>query len=155
MSDLNVRKALGLYLDLEKRIERDWEQVRRIESQLFRITSRLSDSPGGKGQSDWASSIDMLQKLETQLRSNIELWCKGQTAIKVLLQQVENCEYRAVLEKRYLNGKSWMAVAKATHYSMDRVWHINSEAMRKIKITPEMQEFFKEIADRDSVKVVY
>lgn len=144
---VKVRKLLKMYLGLDAQISNLNEQIERTRSQMHKITSHISNTPNGKGKTDWAASIDMLQELEKQLRSKIEEKCRMRSVITGLLDQVENLQYRAILESRYIVGKSWQKIAIERHYSVDRIWHIESAEVRKIKLTPEAKQILGEPTD--------
>lgn len=146
---VKVRKLLKMYLGLDAQISNLNEQIKRTRSQMQKITSHISNMPNGKGKTDWAASIDMLQELEKQLRSKIEEKCRMRSVITGLLDQVENLQYRAILESKYIVGKSWQKIAMETYYSIDRIWHINTEMLHKIKLTPEANQIFEELTGQN------
>ena len=77
---------------------------------------------------------EQMGALEAELRADVRLWADQKRQIGETIESVDKPVHRQLLEYRYLCGWDWRKIAGRMHYSIDRVWHIHSEALREIRV---------------------
>lgn len=101
-------------------IDAKLEEYERVMALATRITPILSDMP--KGISDNNTSrvestaiklADLLESIELEYRSLLDLYNKAHT----IIEDIENPTYQAILTDYFLNNMTLEQVADRTHYS--------------------------------------
>ena len=132
---MNAKEYLSQAMALEGRIQARMEQIARLHT-LAERGGQLAEKSANEG-GGWAAALGQMTALETELQQDVQAWVDMKREIGGAIAGVEKPVQRQLLEYRYLCGWDWRRIASKMHYSIDRVWHIHSEALREMKI-PEV-----------------
>lgn len=121
---------------LDKRIEDRLEEVARLRSQINRATAVMSDMPrGGKGR-DWTDTLLKATELERKLADQVNELIRWKAEIREAIDRIDDARLRRVLELRYLNMRSWRAIAREMKYDERWVQRLHGMALAQI-VVPE------------------
>ena len=134
---MTAREFLGQMRTIDKRIEQRLEELARLKSQLTRATALISDMPRGGGHKDWTDTLTHAMELEERLAADVADMIATKSRIREAIDQVDDGRYRLLLEKRYIIGKSWRAIAREMNYDESWVYVIHRRALRQIVVPPE------------------
>ena len=132
---MKMKEYLSQAMTLEGNIQARMEQIARLHAMAergARLAERAPENAGG-----WAVPLGQMAALEAELQRDVQAWVAVKREIGGVIESVDKPVYRQLLEYRYLCGWDWRKIASKMHYSIDRVWHIHSEALREMKI-PEI-----------------
>ncbi|MEG0935561.1 MAG: RNA polymerase subunit sigma-24 [Clostridia bacterium] len=131
---MDVKTYLRSIMYLDRRIDNKLEQAMRIRSQAERVTGALDPNRGsGRTARDASSSIDKLIDLEREINGMVgELVTQKRTVMEAIGRMTDPNQ-ALVLELRYLNGKSWEAIAKEMGYDRVSVWRVHGRALENIR----------------------
>lgn len=116
------------------------EAQARIEAhttQLARL--RLMQQRGERALGEDAA-LGQMEALKEEIRRDIERWVRVRREVSEAIDAVPQGNYRVLLEYRYLCGWDLKRVAMKMHYSVDRMWHLHSDALRKFRVPEEGQQ---------------
>ena len=77
---------------------------------------------------------DTVAETERLLLEGIDILAFEQLKIRRVIAGVENCDWRNVLEFRYINGWSWGRIAEKMNYERTSVWRIHKKAINSIRL---------------------
>lgn len=132
---MKAKEYLSQAMALEGCINARMEQITRLHALAERGARLARRSPDG--EHGWGESLEQMAALEAELQRDVQAWVGVKREIGGMIERVEKPVYRQLLEYRYLCGWDWRKIAAKMHYSIDRVWHIHSEALRAVKM-PEI-----------------
>lgn len=132
MDAMNIKQYLSQAQHIERNIEAKREDIARMRARLTDGTAQISDMPRGGGQHGLDDAIARIIEYEEYVNREIARLCDLKTEIRDVIASVSNPVHRELLELRYINGYSWRRVAKAMHYSSDRIWHLHSDALKAL-----------------------
>ena len=135
---MTARDFLGQMRTLDKRIEQRLEELARLKSQLTRATALISDMPRGGGHTDWTDTLAHAMELEERLAEDVSDMIATKSLIRNAIDQVEDGRYRLLLEKRYIIGKSWRAIAREMNYDESWIYVMHRRALKKV-VVPEKE----------------
>ena len=135
---MTARDFLGQMRTLDKRIEQRLEELARLKSQLTRATALISDMPRGGGRTDWTDTLAHAMELEERLADDVSDMIATKSLIRNAIDQVEDGRYRLLLEKRYIIGKSWRAIAREMNYDESWIYVMHQRALKKV-VVPEKE----------------
>lgn len=120
---------------LDRRIDSKLEQAMRLRAQAERITSTMNPNRGsGRTVRDASASIDRLIDLEREIDRTVDEMVAHRCQIEDALRDMCDPTQALVLELRYLNGKSWDAIAEELSYDRVSVWRIHGRALENFHI---------------------
>lgn len=128
---MKAKEYLSQAMALKGRIDARMEQIARIKAMAERGKRLAADS------GNWQAALEQMGALEAELQADVRLWADQKRQIGETIESVDKPVHRQLLEYRYLCGWDWRKIAGRMHYSIDRVWHIHSEALREIRV-PEL-----------------
>ena len=124
---------------LDKRIEDRLEEAARLRSQINRATSIFSDMPrGGKGR-DWTDTLLKACELERRIMDETNRLIRWKAEARAAIDLIDEANYRRVLEMRYVQGRSWRAIAREMNYSERAVFYLHVQALKKIVVPQGLQ----------------
>lgn len=136
MPEFDTRKMAFLrqYREALQRIDDKTEEVQRIRQRLYPGSQKLSDMPGGGQKSDWTDTIADIIEIENGIKSEIaELNAVRQSVLDVI-NAVSDDRYRVLLEKRYINGKTWQCIADEMYVDYLTTWRWHSVALAMVEL---------------------
>ena len=135
---MTAREFLGQMRTLDRRIEQRLEELARLKSQLTRATALISDMPRGGGHKDWTDTLAHAMELEARLAEDVSTMIATKSEIRDAIDQVDDARYRMLLEKRYIIGKSWRAIAREMNYDESWIYVMHRRALKKV-VVPEKE----------------
>jgi len=109
------------------------ERVAELNSELYNLHSpSLEPSYGGNGEDAITALIESRDKLKKEymdkLMQSYEAELEVEAAITPLIP-----EERMTIRLYYINGYSWEDVAMAMRYSVQNIYKIRAESLRKLQ----------------------
>ena len=128
------KQVLYSYLDEEARTRRIKAQLHDLEERKTSISVNMDGMPHGTDVSDlsgYAARYDELERM--YMRTIRESACK-RLKISQAIEQVRDETERAVLTKRYIEGKTFEKIACELSYSWRQVCRIHGSALVHIDL---------------------
>lgn len=107
--------------------------IARLESEMTRMTVRLTDGGGGNRYADSSKLPAQLARLEELRDKHTGLILESETLIGDILDwlKVLTPEERQIIELRYREGWSWRRIEIKMNYSQMTLWRIQERALKK------------------------
>ena len=113
---------------LDKRIEslqrqrrEEWE---RVTSMTANLSGEVVDGTKDPHKLDRYAEFDSL--IGAEIRELLDIKCE----VKAVIVQIPDYRYRDVLDKRYIEMKSWEQIAVEMNYTYRRVTQLHGEALK-------------------------
>jgi RNA polymerase sigma factor (sigma-70 family) len=127
-----MKSLLNQYLDLKAEQEQLEQEIKEFYDTCIN-TAILSHGSRGGGISDpTAAFADAAAKLHVKLLYKKYEAMSALEAIEDMIEGLEPRE-RRLMREYYINGLKWEEVAVKMNYSIQRVWQIHGDALRKIR----------------------
>lgn len=124
---------LNQALHLDKQISCKLDQIERLRSLTQRVTASYDDSgashSGGGTASPMEDAIIRLMEAQDALNAQIAALIDAKTEIQRIIQRVNDGRLRLLLEKRYLCGMTWEAIAVDMGVSYRWLMTLHSDAL--------------------------
>lgn len=127
---MTAREYLMQVVEAEARIEAHTTQLARLRLMRDREARALGED----------EALGQVEALKEELRMEIERWVQLRRDVSRAIDAVPQHNYRLLLEYRYLCGWDLKRVARKMHYSVDRMWHLHADAMRKFRVPEQEQQ---------------
>jgi DNA-directed RNA polymerase specialized sigma subunit len=85
-----------------------------------------------KKQSPMEETIVKLMDLENEVNKDIDELIKLKGEIIETINQVDDPIYQLILERRYVEGKTWEEIAAGLGYDRSTVWRNHGKALKEI-----------------------
>ena len=133
---MTAKEYLSQAYRLDQRIRSKQEQIAVLNDLATSCTATMSGMPSSpnRGNSRMADAVCKLVDLENSIAADLESLVALKADIIHTIKAVECIEYRLILEKRYISGKSWPEIAVDLGYKMRRLYTLHDEALDTIKI---------------------
>ena len=111
------------------------DRLRALDSLKTSIKSilptkdKVQTSGGGSRLENIIVEIDAKEEL---LQRHVHAYWKAEEEAKTLISLVENDMARAILSKRFLDGKKWEIIAMETGYTMEWTQRLKKRGVREI-----------------------
>lgn len=136
MTNPEKKKWLLEYRKLEQNIERDMEELQRLESRAEKITSMVSDMPKGSQQGDSLQrSVEKICELKVSLNQRIDAAVEKRKEIETVIETLEDKTLQLLLRYRYIDGMTWEQIAVKMDYCWRQVVRLHGSALSKIKMS--------------------
>lgn len=136
MTNQEKKKWLLEYRRLEQNIERDMEELQRLESRAEKITSMVSDMPKGSQQGDSLQrSVEKICELKASLNQRIDAAVEKRKEIEAVIETLEDKTLQLLLRYRYIDGMTWEQIAVKMDYCWRQVVRLHGRALSKIKMS--------------------
>jgi DNA-directed RNA polymerase specialized sigma24 family protein len=99
----------------------------------MKITASYSDSKVGstKQKSPMENAIVRMVMLEQEINNDIDILYNLKTDIELLVLEIEDPLYRAIINQRYIKNKSWEEIAEALGYQVRWVLKLHNRALKE------------------------
>lgn len=124
---MTVREYLMRAQALEAQIDAHVMQLAHLRAMRERWKRGLQGTGGG------ADAEAQLRQLEDGLYADILRWAKERRAVAALIDAVPQENLRLLLEYRYLCGWDCRRIAAKMNYSLDRIWHLHTDALQALE----------------------
>ena len=133
---MTAKEYLSRAFYLNMRIHSKNEQIAVMNALATKVTSTLSDTPvsGTKNDQKMEDVILNILEYENELKDAMNELVTLKREIRDVIEQVGNDEYRVLLEMRYLSSKRWEQIAVEMGYSIEHVYHLHREALKKVHV---------------------
>lgn len=137
---MTAKEYLSQAYRLDQRIRSKQEQIASLNDLATSCTATMSGMPSAhnKGGSRMADAVGKIIDLENSIAADMEALVALKADIIHTINAVECVEYRLILEKRYISGKSWPEIAVDLGYKMRHLYKLHDEAINTINIPEEM-----------------
>ena len=131
---MNAVEFLKQYRVCMVRIRKLEEQIQELDDLMSHITPEMSSDrvqsshPPDKLGQLVAKKVD----LETQLMGEIDMALDAMNEIEAVIDQVPSVGYQMILQKKYIEGKTWEQVAEEVCYSSPWIWVLHKRALAEV-----------------------
>ncbi|MBU5419982.1 DUF1492 domain-containing protein [Acetanaerobacterium sp. MSJ-12] len=135
MTDENREKVLWLsrYRKLGKRVDQKCEELSQWRSRSEKVTSSFSDGPkGGEEGNRLEETVERIIAIEEELNREIDEMVDIRKEIQAAISSLEDCTLEALMEMRYLGGRSWEEIAVALSYNYRWILRLHKKAIGKL-----------------------
>ncbi len=135
MTNQEKKKWLLEYRRLEQNIERDMEELQRLESRAEKITSMVSDMPKGSQQGDSLQrSVEKICELKVSLNQRIDAAVEKRKEIETVIETLEDKTLQLLLRYRYIDGMTWEQITVKMRYDYRWVLRLHGRALERLTI---------------------
>ena len=131
---MNALDFLKQYRACMVRIKKLEEQIQELSDLMSHITPEMSSErvqsshPPDKIGQLVAKKVDLV----TQLMGEIATAFGVMNDIEEVIDQVEPVGYQMILQKKYIEGKTWEQVAREVCYDPSWVWVLHRRALAEV-----------------------
>ena len=135
MTSMTPKQYLSQALAADKAINRKLDRLADLYAACTKSTSLLTLTPGG-GHDDRAFEhrMEKYLLLRDEINTDIDRLVDLQTEIMKVIDAVPDEDDRCVLEKHFLQGKSYTVIGQEMEYDKDYVYKKIKKALKKIQI---------------------
>ena len=135
MQNLTPKQYLSQALAADKAINRKLDRLADLYAACTKSTSLLTPTPGG-GHDDRAFEhrMEKYLLLRDEINADIDRLVDLKMEIMKVIDAVPDEDDRCVLEKHFLQGKSYSVIGQEMKYDKDYVYKKIKKALKKIQI---------------------
>ena len=135
MTSMTPKQYLSQALAADKAINRKLDRLADLYAACTKSTSLLTLTPGG-GHDDRAFEhrMEKYLLLRDEINADIDRLVDLKTEIMKVIDAVPDEDDRCVLEKHFLQGKSYSVIGQEMKYDKDYVYKKIKKALKKIQI---------------------
>jgi RNA polymerase sigma factor (sigma-70 family) len=124
---------LQSYYWLKRNVQQLEDRLQELEAAATRITTRMSHTPKGSGNTDKiggivAEIVDVQDKINSKLQNAYNIMAKIEQAAARLPEREAY-----LIRARYIECKTWEQIAVDMHYSWRQVHNIHARALKTLK----------------------
>ena len=133
---MTAKEYLNQAYRLDQRIRSKQEQIAALNDLATSCSATMTGMPRNpnRGGSRMADAVGKIVDLQDSIASDMEALVALKAEIISTIKAVECIEYRLILEKRYITGKSWPEIAVDLGYKMRHLYTLHDEALGAITI---------------------
>lgn len=133
---MTAKEYLEQAYRLDLRIQSKQEQIDSLNDLATRCTATMTGMPHSpnRGSSPMADTVCKIVDLQEAIAADMQTLVDLKADIMHTIDMVQNVEYRLILEKRYITGKTWPEIAIELGYKMRYMFKLHEEALAVIKI---------------------
>lgn len=136
MTEESREKVLWLsrYQRLGKRVDQKCEELSQWRSRAERVTSSFSDGPkGGEEGNRLEETVERIIAIEKELNREIDEMVDVRREIQAAISSLEDCTLEALMEMRYIGGKTWVEIADRLGFGRTNIWALHNKALKLAK----------------------
>ena len=139
---MNIKEYLSQAKYLDAQIDSKLRQMTRLRSLATKYTSTITGMPHSKSDTcSMENSIIKLIDLENEINAEIDKLVNLKEEIMKVIKCVDKLEHRMILEKRYIDFKSWDRIASEMFFNRRYVHKLHGRALENAaKIYGKMKE---------------
>ena len=132
---MNAKHYLSQAYKLDQRIECKLRQVERLRDLSTRATASIHAErvSGTKERSPMENAVVKLIDLEHDINKDIDRLVDLKREIMKFVEELENPDYKLLLESRYLNLMTWEPIAEMMGYSVRQILRIHGKALSELE----------------------
>lgn len=131
---MTARDYLSQARVLDQAITARLERIARLRALVSGRAARTDGMPRGGTGIDWTETVLKIDEMERALDRDIDRLIDLKREIAEVIAAVPDMRYRTLLEYRYLCGWGLPRIARAMHYSEDRIRHIHARALQMVRV---------------------
>ena len=137
---MTAKDYLSQARQLDQAIDARLERIACLRALVSGRAARTDGMPRGSAGSagstffDWTETVLKIDEMERALDRDIDRLIDLKREIAEVIAAVPDMRYRTLLEYRYLCGWGWRRIARAMHYSEDRIRHIHARALQMVRV---------------------
>ena len=133
---MTAKEYLEQAYRLDLRIQSKQEQIDSLNDLATRCTATMTGMPHSPNRrsSPMADTVCKIVDLQEAIAADMQTLVDLKADIMHTIDMVQNVEYRLILEKRYITGKTWPEIAIELGYKMRYMFKLHEEALAVIKI---------------------
>ncbi len=134
---MTTKEYLSQTYRIDQRINSKLEQIKNLRELATKATSTLNTTgvPSNKNVHSMEDIIVKMLDLEYEINNDIDTLVDLKAEIISKIKQVDDPEYRMLLELRYLCFKKWEHIAVEMGYDLRWIHRLHNKALEKIKIS--------------------
>ena len=127
------------YLDM--RINSKLEQIDSLNDLATKCTSTITGMPHNPSSSTslMADAVCKIVDLQELIKNDVSKLVDLKHKIMVVIDAIENDEYKTLLEKRYLCFQTFEQISVDLNYSIEYTFRLHKKALEKVKIPESVQ----------------
>ena len=121
---------------MKKKIESMQEDILRLEAAATDCSPNLTGMPHNPSPSH-SRMADIVCKIidrKDELKKKVEELAQLSAEIQLTISQLENDDYRAILNKRYIESMAWQDIAATMGYCERQIYRYHAAALKEIVI---------------------
>ena len=124
---------------IDQRINSKIEQVASLHNLATKANSTLTDMPGSPNRNihRMEDIIVKIVDLENDINQDIDMLVDLKTEIMQVIKKVDDLELQTLLEKRYLNFRTWEQIAVDMGYNVRHLYRMHDKALKEV-IVPKV-----------------
>ena len=128
---MNIKEYLNQARYIDRQIDAKLEHQSHLNSIIFKATSTISDMPGSPSRdiTKRERAIEKVIDLEKEIDDEIDRLVDKKRELQTLINQIDNREYRLLLELRYVNISTWEKIADIMGLSLRSVYRMHGAAL--------------------------
>ncbi len=132
---MTAKEFLSQAYLLDQRIKSKSEQIQSLNELAAKCTAVLSGMPHSPshGSPRMADAVCKIIDLENEIAASVDELVQTKREIVEVINKVENAEFRALLEQRYLCGATWERIAIDMNYSLRYVHCLHKNALKAVE----------------------
>lgn len=128
-----VKRRLWRYRDCRDLIDANVEHLQQLQSQARRITTVYNAVPGGGGPgSGRAEVIAQILQLEEVIKADTKRLQDELMTVRFMINSLDDFQERVILNYRYINDKTFEAIAEKLSYEVRQVYRIHGDALKNL-----------------------
>ncbi len=133
---MTAKEYLSQARYLDNRIASKREQIQNLNDLATKCTSTWSDMPRSQntGRSRMADCVMAIIELENEISAEMARLIELKKEISETINDIDNDEYKTLLEKRYLCWLTWEKIAVDMNYSVQHVHRLHGNALKQVKV---------------------
>lgn len=136
----NAKAFLSRAYHIDHQINSKLEQVWSMRSLAAKVTSMFTDMPRCHflNTHSMESVIIKIIDLENEINAEIDALVDTKREIIEAIRAVEKPEHKTVLELRYLCFKTWSQIAENMCYTVQNIYYLHDNALKKVAAAREV-----------------
>lgn len=132
---MSPKEYLSRYLEADREINAKLDEISQLRAKITGTGISLNpDKVQTSPPSDtMARIVDKIVDMEKEVDEEIDQLREIKREVYQVIFSLSDERYRAVLRRRYINGKTWEQIAVELHYSYKQVCRIHGKALQKLK----------------------
>lgn len=130
---MEAKEYLERLLFLDKEISSKIATIQSLKSLAEKCTATLSDMPKSQGMKSKEDIIIKKIILEQEMDLNVNQLIDHKKEAMKRIEGLNQPIYKILLWERYINGKSWVRIAKNLNYSNMQIHRLHSSALKEFQ----------------------
>lgn len=132
---MSPKEFLSQYLEADREIDAQLDEIRKLRAKITGTgvnlnPDKVQSSPPGDTM---ARIIEKIMDMEQEVDTEIDELQKIRREVFQVIRSIPNWKQRAVLRRRYINGKTWEQIAVDLDLSYQWVCALHGKALQEAK----------------------